>query len=138
MIFLSRIQLISCNAEFRRFLGIADAPKPKYKILGNGTYVVPPDYKQLAASFDLRPGEYSVTFPLGALGMSLKSERNSDTKCPTLVSAFKNNSDGTDGVAKRSGKIGIGDALSRVNGQNVYIDAGLPHRVSGEAVPLGA
>jgi hypothetical protein len=32
--FLSRIQLISRNAEFLRFLGIADAPMPKYVRLG--------------------------------------------------------------------------------------------------------
>jgi len=126
--FLSRIQLISRNVEFLRFLGITDAPKPKYKILGNGTYVVPPDYKQLASAFDLRQGEYAVTFPLGPLGVVLKSARNNDTTCPTLVSSFKNNKDGTEGAAQRSGKITIGDALSRVNGTNVYTDAQMPHR----------
>ena len=126
--FLARIPLISRNAEFRRFLGIADAKKPKFKILGNSTYVVPPDYSELAKEFDARPGEYSVIFPLGSLGLVLKSQRNADPKCPTVVANFKSNKDGTQGPAERSGKISIGDALSRVNGSNVYTDAQMAHK----------
>jgi hypothetical protein len=98
------------------------------------TAQVPPDYKQLASAYDLRAGEYSVTFPLGALGMVLKSEKTTDPTVATTVTSFKNNPDGTPGPAQRSGKIGVGDALSRVNGVNVFTDAQMVHRVRIERI----
>ena len=65
--------------------------------------------------------ETSMIFSAGPLGLTLRAQASGGPS-PAVVADFKPGSDGVYGPAKQSGLIGIGDCISKVDGESVFED----------------
>ena len=117
---LTRVPHVRDEPEFLQFVNMFVAKRLEFSIVSNTgvfTCSVGPHLPSLQISLESR--EYSFVFPGSKpLGLVFRCERPTDMNVETFVVNFKSVDD-TKGVAESSGRIKIGDCLTRINGRAV-------------------
>ena len=117
---LTRVPHVRDEPEFLQFINMFVAKRLEFSVVSNmGVFTcsVGPHLPSLQIS--LESNEYSFVFPGSKpLGLVFRCERPTDMNVETYVVNFKSSCD-TKGVAESSGRIKVGDCLTRINGRAV-------------------